>query len=680
MADFNPDQYLAAPFNPDSYLAQKPPAQADDSFLSHVYNTTANAVSSTGHYLNPFSQERKDAMLRGDVLGPQLDTGKGILSALSVPFSPVQGAAEYAVGKPLAAMMPTATPEEQQKLKAAGASDNIIPAANPAENFERAKQGVDTALMGLGARGGIKPSPISVPPRPTPNGPLGVTLSEGQATSELPLIQKEQAALRGQLGDAAQGRAKEFANQQSGEVQNAGDTVAKGLDPFGQVVADTPQEAGQLASQGIQNAASNAKAGVRQAYDFAKNQPGEIHAGAFEGIGPKIKTELSAGDDPIIIDDKLTPFASRAIQDVENRISNLQIQNRADPFGQPNPENITGINLKGVDQMRRRLSAFRSDAFASGNAADGRAAQAVIKAFDNHVDNAVNGGLFNGDPMAVEAWNDARAAHADYKRTFSAGKNDPTGRVVEKILGKGNNPAAIPNDVADFMYGGSGLNPSSLNVNVAKRIKGILGEESPEWSAVKQGLFQRIVDSGPGVTDFGPGKVAQRVNKFLNVDGLELSKEVFSPQERALIQQYGDLHRQLQVPQAGANWSGTGTALAPILKKISGSVAGLIGAAIGHVVAPGLGGIAEGASALGASKLSGAVSSMKEMRQIRQQMPLVSESLKNWQKAAAKVNRLNSPPSQKALNLASANLARSLQNIGINPMSMAVGNAQQQQQ
>ena len=52
--------------------------------------------------------------------------------------------------------------------------------------------------------------------------------------------------------------------------------------------------------------------------------------------------------------------------------------------------------------MRRRLSSFRSDAYASGNAADGRAAKAVIDAFDNEVDRTINGGLFSGNRSAVK--------------------------------------------------------------------------------------------------------------------------------------------------------------------------------------------------------------------------------------------------------------------------------------
>jgi hypothetical protein len=645
-----------------------------------AYRATVDAIGATGHYLNPFSEERQAAASRGDVWSPLIDTGKGIASALSIPAAPFIGAARSLIGHPMSVLIPTRTPEEQKKLRDAGVSEDLIPGATREENYEKAKGHVDTAMMAMAPKAGTPrgPVPAAVPPPPSANGPLGVTLSEGQATGALPLIQKEQAALRGALGDSAQARAKEFADQQRGEVQTATESVTKQLDPFKQVVAESPQEAGQLVSEGIQSAAAQRKAGVKQAYDEAKSLPGEIHAGAFEGIGPKIKAELSLRGDPVVIDDKLTPFASRAIQDVEERIANLRIQNRADPFGEPNPETISGVSLRGVDQMRRRLSAFRSDAFASGNAADGRAAKAVLDAFDAHVDKAINGGLFKGDPRAVQAWNDARAAHADYKNTFAAGKNDPVGRVVERILGKGKNEAAIPNDVADFVYGSSGVNPSSLNVGVAKRVKAVLGEQSPEWSAVKQGLFNRLIDAGPGAKDWGPGKIAQRINKFMNSDGVELSKEIFSPPERKLIQQFADLHRKLEIPQAGANWSNTAATLAPMLKKMSGAIASLVGAVVGHTVAPGLYGAGEGVGMMAANRVSKAVSEAKQVRQISKQMPLVGAQLQKWQRAVARAARSNAPISQRAVNVASANLAQSLQNIGLNPLAFASQSQTQQ--
>lgn len=503
-----------------------------------------------------------------------------------------------------------------------------------------------------------------------PTGPLGVVLSEGQRTRDLPAIQREQAALRNTTGgDAAHAHAQDFAAQQAGQVANATDQVRRGFDPFGAVVASSPQDAGELAQRTIQSAAASRKAGVTQAYDTAKTLPGEIYAGAFEGIVPKIKHELSLGDNPIVVDN-LTPRANKALDYIENQVANLKIKNRADPFGQPNPENIVGISLKGIEQWRKNLVAMRNDAFASGNGADGRAMRGVIKAFDEHVDSSINGGLFNGDPKAVQAWNDARAAHADYKSTFSAGTNDPVGRVVERIMGKGNNPAAIPNDVADFIYGSSGVNPSSLNVNVAKRVQGILGDKSPEWSGVKQGLFSRLVETPEGVTNIGSGKIAQRINQFLNGSGKELAETVFSPAERSVLRQYADLHRALEVPQTGANWSNTASTLAPILERISNKVGAVIGGVIGHVVAPGAGGAGEVVGTMVGGKVSSMGRNAQNARQIAAQMPLVNQAVQKWIRQLQFYQTNNNPRAAVALSLATSRMSQALEKIGVDIRSI----------
>ncbi len=383
-----------------------------------------------------------------------------------------------------------------------------------------------------------------------------------------------------QSGPPAQRVAQSFMDQQAGQLASARERIASGFDPFAQRIAESPQEAGDVVSQGVQRAAAQTKAGVDAAYRQARGYPGEIQSEAFTGLPQRIKTDLSSGAEPVRIDDKLTPYASEALKEID-RAGKLEIQNRADPLGPPKPTtetktilsgpgyhiaedvevppNIVGVNLDGIDQIRKRLSSLRKDAFASGNGADGRATRAVLDAFDDHIDRAVNGGMFEGDPRAIDAWNKARAAYADYRKTFTAGKNDPVGRVVERIIGKDNNPAAIPNDVADFIYGSAGVNPTSLNVGVTNRLKTMLGDRSPEWSAIKQGLFSRLVESGRGMTEMGAGNVAQRLNRFLNVDGKEMAALLFSKYDRDLLQKYADLMRHLEVPQAGANWSNTAT-------------------------------------------------------------------------------------------------------------------------
>jgi hypothetical protein len=325
----------------------------------------------------------------------------------------------------------------------------------------------------------------------------------------------------------------------------------------------------------------------------------------------------------------------------------------------------------GIDQMRKRLSAFRKDAFGSGNAADGRAAKAVLDAFDDHIEAAINGGMFRGDPRAIGAWNDARAFYADYRKTFAAGKNDPVGRVVEKILTKGDN-AETANAVADFMYGSAGVNPTSLNVGVVNRLKTTFGDRSPEWSAIKQGLFSRLAETGAGASELGPGKVAQRVNKFLSSDGKEMAALVFSPAERDMLQKYADLMRKIEVPQAGANWSNSATFMAKALDKIGSHTGTTIGAVVGTALGHGAGlplGIGEGVGGVSGAlvaKAGTAASNAMQARKVASQMPIISKLMASYQTAAIAHATSPTPRTVARLTLASRNLSTNLKDLGVN--------------
>lgn len=666
MADGLPEGFtIDQPSNlPAGFTIDKPDTS---SYWGEVTKAGGSALKAMNAGLNPWSQERKDIIKQagsGSFLdpSPSLETGKllghGLVAPLELLASPLTGAARYYGGHGLQHLD---EPMRALAVKLHGSEEGVP----PAKTYEESADTSETMLSAIGPRGGMRPVPKPLPSAPA-SGPLGVTLSEGQKTAALPALRSEQSALAGRLGPTAETAAKSFADQQKGQIASAQERVAQSFDPFNQIVAEGPQEAGQAVSRGIQQTAAARKADVNSAYDLARSLPGEVHADAFKDIGTRIKTELTNRSDPVVIDDKLTPFASRAIQDIDNRVAQLQIQNRASPVGQPSQNAIMGITLNGVDQMRKRLSSFRSDAFGTGNATDGRAVKSVLDAFDNQIDHAINNGLFTGDQRAIQAWNDARAAHSDYRSTFTAQKNDPVGRVIEKITGKTNNPAAIPNDVADFLYGSSGVNPNSLNVGVANRVKKILGDQSPEWSAVKQGLFSRLVDPAAGMTDFGSQKITQRLNRFLSGDGVELAQAIFSPQERALMQQYADLHRKLVVPATGANPSQTSTFLAPILRQIGSKLGIIIGGGIGGVLGYSMG-IPFAGELIGAgtAAATGAISNAREARQISKQMPLIADAMKRYQKQLAAAQHANAPPSSPAVAVATNNLMNALRPLGI---------------
>lgn len=427
-------------------------------------------------------------------------------------------------------------------------------------------------------RGGTPPA---VPSNVFNVAGVDVPVSTGQATGDVATQMMENSALRGGEGQAPQRVAEQFfRGEQAPAVEQARANIGEGFGGGLGNVIDNPQEAGQLIGEGVRSAEQASRQGYQGLYNQALSQPGEIHASAFEGIGQKIKGALSLRQNPVIIDDVTTPIASRAIQDIDNNISQLKIQNRADPFGQPNPENVTGINLQGVDQVRKRLTAFASAT--ERGSADQRAMRSVINEFDNNVEGAISNGLFTGDDAALDALKQARAAYSQHQQLFrSQGAGDDVGRAMERIVGRNGGEGATPTEVANYLYGASKVGASGLSVRLAQRMQQVLGEDSPEWAALRQGLWSRLSQATEGTTEMGPQKLAGRINEFLNGSGAPLAQTVFSPAERGLMRQFAALQQQLTPKPGTVNYSNT----APVLRMLTTNTLKGISLALGGAAA-----------------------------------------------------------------------------------------------
>lgn len=206
-----------------------------------AYSATSDALSSAATNLNPFSDQRKQAMLRGDIMQPFLDTGKGLLSAAGAPFAPITGAARSLIGHPYSDL--TGIP------------------------YDKAKDAVDTAMMGIGAKAGLPARPVpAMPPALEANiaaQNIGVELPRaigtdspftkfmGQVANKMPgggPMQERIGAAVGQTGDA---------------VANAAQMAGGAVDPMA---------AGQGFKTGIETSFKpTVKARVGQAYDDVAN-------------------------------------------------------------------------------------------------------------------------------------------------------------------------------------------------------------------------------------------------------------------------------------------------------------------------------------------------------------------------------------------------------------------------
>jgi hypothetical protein len=336
--------------------------------------------------------------------------------------------------------------------------------------------------------------------------------------------------------------------------------------------------------------------------------------------------------------------------------------------------NPTGVKL--VDHIRQTYGAQSEPFIAIRNGVLSRLMNAEMGriGFD-HLDVSSQIQKFldgNGRPMANALFNsheqDVLRQYSNQLKAYAEKTSAPLSdvdRAMERIGGK-DGPPADQREIVNMLYGSNGLGRSGLATRLASKLKSEFGNTSAQWSAVKQGLFSRLTETPDGIKDWGPGKIANRIGEFLNGDGKELSNIMFSPQEKTMIQNYANLMRQLEIPQAGANWSNTSSFVTRTMKGVGSTVGTVIGASLARIglpflpplVSEGLGaGVAQGAKKIG---------EVIEARKIASQMPLVSSTMKRWQKAVDQANKLNSPPSRAALGIATGNLARALEPLGIN--------------
>lgn len=634
MADFDPDAYLSggdgssAAFDPDAYLGNTKPSLVEAATkpitdIPSVYSDTVNqSVSQMGRGVGQLESGDPWTMTKG--------AGNVALGGLGYVTAPINAPLQSIVGNP---------------VRDAASYAGLSPTASQlAGNLATAGAGFFLPLPGAGTLARTAKLPEVDPA-------FGLPLTAGEAAQSPAMVRAEQQAIRQGKQYAADFSADR--TQRLGDVQ---EQVTGGMGPSGWKPPATPQQAGETVSARVQQAAATKKAAVTEYYNVAKAFPGEIDAGVFQGMPQGIKTDLFNADEPVVIDSASTPNAAKMIDYLDQKIAALNIPNKVAP-PIPAADQVVGVNLSGVDQWRKALSKMRGD---SSTPADGRASRAVIDAFDSRIDDAVNNGQFNGNPAAIGAWNNARAAYSDYRSTFGAQRGDPVGNVVQKIIGKYNNEPLPPNAVIDQIVGGSGLVDNALQVGVANRLKGILGDSSPQWADAKAGIFQRLTQNPEGMTTKGTGIQANNLDKFLAGD---TAKVIYSPQELQTLRDYSTMLRRITPDTKG--FSPSGPSIGDLAQNVAQKVAGGVGAMIAHYTMGGhlpvgseLAGwwIGQKAERVAASQFD----------PVRKQFPQIAAATQRYSRAqSAAATTPQNPMLQHAAVGALVNLQRTLAPLGV---------------
>lgn len=608
--DANPFDALDAPAKPpeSSGLSSYIPKAISD--IPHeMYQAPADIIGGLKNTWDTLQSRHTEASKKPffdsstalDSLKDVLDVGKGVVSAASLPFSPLVGASRSAIGHPMA---------DAEHIVGTIINPSQAAKDNPEQMYNAAKGDVDLALSAARPRGFTPKGPISTPPPIAPEAAanttaaneFGINLSRGQATQDLDTIRYEDMAARGAYGPDAQKKAAEFFQKQFDDTQAASQSVgqqtartapvvdnpadaasavhgevsdraararalqeqtdrqaATEADTQRGIVADqgnaltgairgnalpieNTREAGEIVGQNVRDVAGANREDYRGLYrDFGQRQ-GEYRVDALQGLGNRIRNDLTFRDEPVIVDEG-TPTAMRAVAALD-QMSEPRITNLADPRAAPNPNDISGVSIQGVAQMRKRLTAMEQQARGSNNPSDIRAVQAIKTAFDDQIQRAHTEGQYSGDPEAPAVWRAAMDSFSRYRQNFTPrGQGDDVGAAMRRIVERN----ATPEETANMIIGAGKVGNAGLPVRLADRLEHVLGADSDAWSVLRQAMWQKASQVRNVAGEIDPGRSANSITDFT---GSSLGQRMFTGQERNAMRAHAqgirDLDRNIE--------------------------------------------------------------------------------------------------------------------------------------
>ena len=138
-----------------------------------------------------------------------------------------------------------------------------------------------------------------------------------------------------------------------------------------------------------------------------------------------------------------------------------------------------------------------------------------------------------------------------------------------------------PTDIVNHLFDLRGN--KEISVQAIRLLKNQLPPET--FAQVKQGMWSRLTEAPEGMAKFGSQKISTNIAQFLKS---QLAKELYTPQERALMKTIGDAHAQLVPVPKSTNPSNTANSMAKIARSASSQLMTLFGFAHGGLPGAGM--------------------------------------------------------------------------------------------
>jgi len=226
--------------------------------------------------------------------------------------------------------------------------------------------------------------------------------------------------------------------------------------------------------------------------------------------------------------------------------------------------------VSSVFRTRRQLVSLQAE-----GGAEGAAAGAAKRSLDNWLVNSLDEAAISGDKEAINRARQAISAFRDYKTKFD-GED-----LVSKLVERDQFSSTLKNDpetAISVIFGRSDTGFFS-KANVARdlvKMKGLLGENSEGWKALKDEALTRILRSSdggvlPDSRGFSGAKLVKTWQAATDKHP-EVLRQLFTEQERALISQFVRVAQRVTttVP-GGSNTSNTSAGLMQAVRRMFSS-------------------------------------------------------------------------------------------------------------
>jgi hypothetical protein len=362
-------------------------------------------------------------------------------------------------------------------------------------------------------------------------------LTIGQSTGNIAQLAEEEAMRNAARGSFAQKILARFDEKQKIEVLKDLESKQKGF-AVSQITT-APEEVGGRLYELIRNKQQELKSGYKTAYEAVDPTALRFLNGAVDPLESRVRGALKDR----VLDPTLTPASKSAISEIQTIIPKT---GRA---------NVTDISLKTIETTRKKLNEFYK---AGANDTDRGNVSAIIKEFDNWLDDSISDGLIRGDIDQLGKLKEARKLYAEYSTQFPKGNvsklaDADAAKVIRTIVEKD----LQPSEVMNLLYGKAAIGEAQSSVRTIQRLKKMFGKDSDDFKTFQEAAFVRLTRDSQG-NMLPASKIVKTIDELVMGKGSALTRDLFNAEQINTIRKLRADLNKLVVPIEAQNPSRSG--------------------------------------------------------------------------------------------------------------------------